>query len=60
MKYLFEAANINFIVFGLTQPGWDPTIYHTWSEYYNRYTTDVDAWRHSFDLADVSSGIDVL
>jgi hypothetical protein len=46
-----EAANINFIVFGLTHPGIEPTIYLTQSEYVNHYTTHaiqnyvfLDAW----------------
>ena len=33
-----EAANTNFIVFGLTQPGLEPTIYHTRGMHANRYT----------------------
>ena len=37
-----EATNINFIVFGLTQSGFEPTIYRTRDEYANHYTTDVD------------------
>jgi hypothetical protein len=36
-----EATNINFIVFGLTQSGFEPTIYRTRDEYANYYTTDV-------------------
>ena len=36
-----EAKNTNFIVFGLTQFGLEPTIYHTLSEYANHYTTEV-------------------
>jgi hypothetical protein len=35
-----EATNTNFIVFGLTRPGLESTIYHTRSEYANHYTTD--------------------
>jgi hypothetical protein len=35
-----EATNTNFIVFGLTQPGLEPTIYHTRGEHANHYTTD--------------------
>jgi hypothetical protein len=35
-----EATNTNFIVFGLTRPGLDPTIYHTRGEHANHYTTD--------------------
>ena len=36
-----EATNINFIVFGLTQPGLVPLIYHTRGEHANHYTTNV-------------------
>jgi hypothetical protein len=36
-----EATNTNFIVFGLTQPWLEPTIYHTQGEHANHYTTDV-------------------
>jgi hypothetical protein len=35
-----EATNTNFIVFGLTQPGLEPMIYHTRGEHANHYTTD--------------------
>ena len=35
-----EAANINFIVFSLSQPGFEPTIYHTIGVHTNHYTTD--------------------
>jgi hypothetical protein len=35
-----EATNTNFIVFGLTRLGLDPTIYHTRGEHANYYTTD--------------------
>ena len=37
-----EATNMytNLIVFGLTQPGLKPTIYRTWGEQPNHYTTD--------------------
>ena len=33
-----EAANINFIVFGLARPGLEPTNYHTRCEHANHYT----------------------
>jgi hypothetical protein len=36
-----EAANTNFLVFGLTRPGLEPTIYHTRGDHANHYTTDV-------------------
>jgi hypothetical protein len=36
-----EATNTNFIVFGLTQPGLESTIYyHSQGEHPNHYTTD--------------------
>jgi hypothetical protein len=35
-----EATNTNFIVFGLTRSGLEPTIYHTRFEHANNYTTD--------------------
>ena len=35
-----EATNTNFIVFGLIQPGLEPTIYHTRGEHADHYTTD--------------------
>ena len=39
-----EATNTNFIVFGLTQSGLEPTIYHSRGEHANHYTTDVVHW----------------
>ena len=35
-----EATNTNFIFIGLTGPGLEPTIYHTWGEHANHYTTN--------------------
>ena len=35
-----EAANTNLIVFGLTRPGLEPTIYRTRSEHAIHYATD--------------------
>ena len=35
-----EATNTNFIVFGLTRSGLEPTIYRTRGEHTNHYTTD--------------------
>ena len=35
-----EAIKNNFIVFGLTRSGLEPTIYHTRGEHTNHYTTD--------------------
>ena len=39
-----EAANTNFIVFGLTWPVLEYTIYRTRGEYANHYTTDPVMW----------------
>jgi hypothetical protein len=36
-----EATNTNFIVFGLTRPWFEPTIYRTQGEHANHYTTAV-------------------
>ena len=35
-----EATNTNFIVFGLTRPGLEPTIYRTRGERTNHYATN--------------------
>jgi hypothetical protein len=35
-----EATNTNFIIFGLTGPGLEATIYRTEGEHHNHYTTD--------------------
>ena len=35
-----EATNTNFIVFGLTRPGFEPTIYRTRGEHVYHYATD--------------------
>ena len=35
-----EAINTNLIDFGLTRSGLEHTIYRTWGEHANRYTTD--------------------
>jgi hypothetical protein len=35
-----ETTRINFIVFGLTQSGLEPTIYRTGGKHTNHYTTD--------------------
>ena len=35
-----EATSTNFIVFGLTRPGLEPTIHHTRGVHNNHYTTD--------------------
>ena len=34
-----EATNTNFIIFGLTRPGIEPTIYRIRDEHANHYTT---------------------
>ena len=34
-----EPENTNFIVFGLTRPGLEGTIYRNWGERANRYNT---------------------
>jgi len=36
-----EAAHTKFIIFGLTQPGLEPTIYRTRGDHTNYYTTNV-------------------
>ena len=38
--WFWEATNTKFTVFGLTRPGLEPTIYRTWGEHVNHYTTD--------------------
>jgi hypothetical protein len=35
-----KATNTNFIVFGLTRPGLEPTIYRTLGQHSNHYTSD--------------------
>jgi predicted lactoylglutathione lyase len=39
--FIGEAIHINITVFGLTRLGIEPTIYHTWGEHANHYTTDM-------------------
>ena len=39
-----EAANTNYIVFGMTQPGLKPMIYHTRGEHVNHYIISVVVW----------------
>jgi hypothetical protein len=36
-----EATNTNYIIFGLTRSGFEPTIYRTLGKHANHYTTDV-------------------
>ena len=36
-----EGTNTNFVVFGLTRPELEPTIYHTQGDHANNYTTNV-------------------
>ena len=45
-----EATNTNFIVFGLTRPGLEPTIYYTRDEHTNHYATDAFTSVGIFDL----------
>jgi hypothetical protein len=47
-----EATNTNFIVFGLTRPGIDPTIYRTRDEHANHYTTDAVSRKLQLGLFD--------
>jgi hypothetical protein len=35
-----EATNTNFMIFGLTRPGIEPTIYRIRDEHANHYTTN--------------------
>ena len=42
-----EATNTNFIVFGLTRSGLEPTIYRTRGEHTNHYTTDAVGHHYS-------------
>jgi hypothetical protein len=42
-----EATNINLIVFGLTQPVLEPTIYHTRGEHANHYATNEPTIYHT-------------
>ena len=35
-----EATHTNFVVFGLTRSGLEPTIYYTRAEHANHYNTD--------------------
>ena len=39
-----EATNTNMIVFGLTWPGPESTIYHSWGEHNDHYIFDVVYW----------------
>ena len=41
----WEAANTNFIVFGVARSGLKSTIYHTLGEHGSYYTTDVVYWK---------------
>ena len=36
-----ETTNTNFIVFGVTRPGLEPTTYCTWGEHGNQYVIEV-------------------
>ena len=48
---LNEATNTNFIVFGLTRLGLEPTFYCTWGEHANHYTNDICILYITFILA---------
>ena len=39
-----ETTNTTFIVFDLTWPGFEPTIYHNRGDYINHYNTDAVLW----------------
>jgi hypothetical protein len=41
-----ESTNTNVIVFGLSRPGLEPTIYHTRGEHANHYATDAVGWQY--------------
>ena len=45
-----EGTHTNFIVFGLTGSGMEPTIYHTRGEHANHYTTDAVSTFHKLVL----------
>jgi hypothetical protein len=51
-----EATNTNFIVFGLTRPGLEPTIYRIRGEHANDNATDVVP---SWEISSMSTKIDV-
>jgi hypothetical protein len=49
-----EATNTNFIVFGLTRPGLEHTIYRTRGEHANHYATDaVFTKLHLLDIKNI-------
>ena len=50
-----EETNTNIIVFGLTWPGLEPKIYHTWDMQANYYTIDAVFKRKSNDLQPTDS-----
>ena len=50
-----EETHTNFIVFGLTWPGLEPKIYHTWDMQANYYTIDAVFKRKSNDLQPTDS-----
>jgi hypothetical protein len=49
-----EATNSNFIIFGLTRSGLEPTMYCTRGEHVNHYDTDAIIWRNSCTIADLT------
>ena len=52
-----EATNTNFIVFGLTRLGREHTIYHTWGENANYYTTNAAKKRFNEDKNWSNTGV---
>jgi hypothetical protein len=51
-----EATNTNFIVFGLTWPGLEPTIYNTRGEHANHYTTDAVYFSYIMAVSFIGGG----
>jgi hypothetical protein len=49
-----EASTTNFIVFGLTQSGVEPTIYYTQGEHVNHCTTNEITCRKTNYLREIS------
>jgi hypothetical protein len=53
-----EATNTNFVVFGLTRLGLEPTIFRTRGEYANDYTTDAVSPAHK--IANVEQSLEEI
>jgi hypothetical protein len=49
-----EATNTNFLVFGLTRPGLEPSIYHTRGEHANHNTTET-VWKYMSQVINMYS-----